>query len=191
MAKKIIIAGIGTDVGKTVVSAVLVKAMGADYWKPVQCGLERDSEKIQALVPGAFCHKESYCLASPTSPHEAAAAAGVLINNLVIPQHEKPLIIELAGGLMVPLRTDWLFMEWAKEMEAEWVLVSRYYLGSINHTLLSAAALQGQKVSLALVGERNEASKEAILARTKLPLIMELPEAPITPEQITLWSLWI
>lgn len=187
MGKKIIVAGIGTDVGKTVASAVLVKAWKADYWKPVQTGSEMDRKTIQTLVPEAVCHPECYHFQMPVSPHQAAKAEGKEITSLEVPLHERPLIIEMAGGLMVPLREDWLFFDWAKTLEAEWILVSRYYLGSINHTLLSLAALAGQKVrGLILVGDKNEDTFQVLKKRA--PILGELETASINSEQITKWA---
>lgn len=192
MGKRIIIAGIGTDVGKTIVSAVLVKAFRADYYKPVQTGLERDAMRVQELVPEAICHPECYHFLMPASPHQAAQAEGKVIEEITVPETQNPLVIEMAGGLMVPLRQDWLFLDWAKALDAEWVLVSRYYLGSINHTLLSLAALTDQKMKgLVFVGEKNEESYEAICSLSKVPVLLELPEALITQEQIAEWASWI
>jgi len=190
LRKRYVIAGIGTDVGKTVVSAILVKALKAAYWKPVQSGLERDTDKVQELVPEAICYPEAYHFKMPASPHQAARAEGVVIESIPVPYHEGPLVIEMAGGLMVPLRSDFLSLDWAKTLDAEWILVSRYYLGSINHTLLSLAALEGQKIKgVVLVGDVNEASREAIAFRS--PILLEIPQAQITPEQITSWAnLW-
>ena len=190
MQKRYVVAGIGTDVGKTIVAAILVKALKAAYWKPVQSGLERDTDIIQTLIPEARCYPEAYHFKMPASPHQAAAAEGLIIESLPVPYHEGTLIIELAGGLMVPLRPDLLSLDWAKTLEAEWILVSRYYLGSINHTLLSLAALEGQKVKgVVLIGDLNEASREVIAQRS--PILLEIPKAEITPEQITIWAnLW-
>lgn len=100
----IIVAGIGTDVGKTVVCSILIDALEADYWKPVQCGQDSDREKIEQLVPGCKTHREAYALKAPCSPHHAAQLEGATIDPIQIhpPQSERPLIIEGCGGLLVP-----------------------------------------------------------------------------------------
>jgi dethiobiotin synthetase len=151
-AKRYFVAGIGTDVGKTVASAVLVQALQADYWKPIQAGdLENtDRMKVQNLVSNAtsIFHSEHYLLPYPLSPHASAAIAGVEVDveAIQIPETMAPLIIEGAGGLMVPINYEVLYIDWVKKMELEVILVSRHYLGSINHTLLSAEAMKSRSI---------------------------------------------
>lgn len=175
MNQQYIIAGIGTEVGKTVIAAILTEQLKADYWKPVQAGdlHDTDTHKVERWIsnPHTVCHPEAYRLHTPMSPHEAARRDGVRIDasKLVIPSTKKPLVIELAGGLMVPLREDYLIIDWLEQIKIPVVLVSRFYLGSINHTILSVDALQRRGIPLAGIvfnGEMVESSKQAILAYT-------------------------
>lgn len=172
---KIVVAGIGTEVGKTIVSAIFCQAFSIDYWKPIQSGSneDNDTEKISELVnqpieifPNAHCFKE------PLSPDQAAKLEGITIDpsTIQIPYSDN-LVIEPAGGLMVPLTEDgFLFSDLLKKWELPVVLVSRFYLGSINHTLLSIEFLKSQNLSLAgivFTGEINEESEKII--RLKAP----------------------
>ncbi|MFN0202629.1 MAG: dethiobiotin synthase [Bacteroidia bacterium] len=150
--KKYFVTGIGTDVGKTVASAILVEALGADYWKPTQSGdlNQTDTMEVKNLVSNPHCsfYPETYRLTKPLSPHAAAWHDGVQINldNIIPPKHNRPLIIEGAGGLMVPLNNDYLIIDLIEKLNAEVILVSQNYLGSINHTLLSVEALLKRKI---------------------------------------------
>lgn len=152
MPRPILITGIGTDIGKTLVAAIVTEALGADYWKPVQAGYETgtDAQTVAALVsnPDTVIHKESYCLSMPASPHIAAAREGIEIDLSVLVNHcnqivhaagNKPLIVEGAGGLLVPLNKNETIADLATAIDADIILVSRNYLGSINHSRLTAA----------------------------------------------------
>lgn len=156
------ITGIGTGVGKTLVSAIVAEALGADYWKPVQAGWEdgTDTHTIQDLVSNPVCkvHPEVYRLQTPASPHIAARVDGVQIDTTVIKAAmqtilatigDKPLVIEGAGGLLVPLSADVLMADLIKELNAKVMLVSRNYLGSINHSLLTAAYCKSNDIEVA------------------------------------------
>ncbi len=156
------ITGIGTGVGKTLVSAIVTEALGADYWKPVQAGWEdgTDTDTIQQLVQNPLCkvHPEVYRLQTPASPHIAARVDGVQIETTVIKAAmqtilatigDKPLVIEGAGGLLVPLSSDVLMADLIKELTAKVILVSRNYLGSINHSLLTAAYCKSHNIEVA------------------------------------------
>lgn len=153
--KRYFITGIGTDVGKTVASAIVVEALKADYWKPVQAGdLDNtDTMKVKALVsnPRSKFHPEAYRFSSAMSPHAAAAAENITIEpgKLLLPATTNTLIIEGAGGLMVPLTNQFLVIDLIEQLKAEVVIVSRNYLGSINHTLLTFAALKSRNISIA------------------------------------------
>ncbi|GEO05373.1 ATP-dependent dethiobiotin synthetase BioD [Adhaeribacter aerolatus] len=192
--KRIFVTGIGTEVGKTVVSAILTEALEADYWKPVQSGAETDSdtETVKALIQNrkSFFHPEAYRLPLPLSPHEAAEAAGVniLLENIKLPSTANHLIIEGAGGLFVPLNQKDLIVDLLPAFGCEVVLVSRNYLGSINHTLLTWEALKIRNIKvLGLVfnGEPNAATENFILNYTGIPkLLSVLPEKALTPEII-------
>ena len=149
---KLFVTGIGTDVGKTVISAVLTEKLGADYWKPVQAGdLDNsDTIKVKELVSNSqsVFHDESFRLNHPMSPHAAAQREGVEINldDFKIPETANNLVIEGAGGLMVPLNDRDCLIDLIETLGAEVVLVSRNYLGSINHTLLSIEALKSRGI---------------------------------------------
>lgn len=193
MKQRIIVAGIGTDTGKTVASAILCSALKADYWKPVQAGdLENtDSHKIAKWSPDTIIHQEAYRLSQPMSPHAAAAIDGVQVEapNLQIPTTDKPLIIELAGGLMVPMREDFLNIDWVAQIQLPVILVSNYYLGSINHTLLSLSALKSRNIPLLGIifnGEKNKSTFDVIMNRSNAKCLLEINrETEITPEIIT------
>ncbi|WP_370088746.1 dethiobiotin synthase [Ekhidna sp.] len=195
MKQKIIIAGISTDTGKTVASAILCKALEADYWKPVQAGdLENtDSHKVKRWSPETIIHPEAYRLTQPMSPHAASDIDSVQIeaSNLQIPT-DKPLIIELAGGLMVPLRTDFLNIDWVAQVKLPVILVSNYYLGSINHTLLSLSALKSRNIPLLGIifnGEKNPSTFDVIMNRSNAKCLLEINrETEITPEIITSYA---
>ncbi|MFN5371993.1 MAG: dethiobiotin synthase [Bacteroidia bacterium] len=179
-AKRYFVAGIGTDVGKTVVSAVLVEALKADYWKPVQAGdvENTDRMKVQQLVSNteSTFHPERYLLPYPLSPHASAAMAGVEVdaNAIQIPDHKAPLIIEGAGGLLVPINYNALYIDWVKRMQLEVILVSRHYLGSINHTLLSAEALKSRGIKVKGIifnGDENNHTESVILQHTRFDFL--------------------
>ncbi len=154
LPKRIFIAGTSTGVGKTVVSAILADALHADYWKPVQCGnLENtDTHIVQSLVSNHVSnfYPESYLLRTASSPHYAAQLENVEItpDRLHVPSSEIRLLIEGAGGLMVPLSRDYLVIDLIKYLEASVILVSKNYLGSINHTLLSIEALKQRGIDV-------------------------------------------
>jgi len=190
--QKIIVAGIGTDTGKTVASAILCKALGADYWKPVQAGdlANTDSHKIKKWVPETIIHPEAYRLTQPMSPHAAAAIDDITIDesSLQIPTTNNPLIIELAGGLMVPMREDFLNIDWVAHTQLPVILVADYYLGSINHTLLSLAALKSQDIPLLGIifnGEKTPSTHDVIMNRSNARCLLEIEkEAEISQNVI-------
>jgi dethiobiotin synthetase len=195
LPRTLFVTGIGTDVGKTVVAAILTKALGADYWKPVQAGIASgtDQATVAALVPEAVCHPEAYRLALPASPHAAAAAEARVLTLAEIlaarPVTARPLVIEGAGGVLVPLAPGLLVIDLMQALDVPVVVVSRHYLGSINHTLLTVEALRARRIPIAgLVfnGPATPASESFILNHTGLPLLLAIPEEPaITPEVIS------
>jgi dethiobiotin synthetase len=154
LPKRIFVAGIGTGIGKTVTSAILTQALHADYWKPMQCGNldETDTDFVRAMVSNNVtkCYKEVYRLHTASSPHYAAQAENVEIkpSDFVIGDHEIRLVIEAAGGLMVPISKDYLIIDLIKHLQASVILVSQNYLGSINHTLLSIEALKHRGIDV-------------------------------------------
>ena len=155
--KPIFITGTGTDVGKTLISAILTESLHADYWKPVQAGFAEgtDSLFIKEMISNdqSVIHPELYKLKMPASPHLAAPAEQKEITIQEIKDHlpgtKNHLIIEGAGGLMVPLNQKELILELIKELDAKVIIVSRNYLGSINHSLLTAAVLKKENVDVA------------------------------------------
>ena len=183
--QRYVVAGIGTEIGKTVVSAILCHALVADYWKPVQAGeLDfSDSHKVQqwAALSDAQVHQEAYALNQPMSPHAAAPLDGVEISmdHFQLPESDHPLIVELAGGIMVPLNDRHLNLDLLKQWQLPVILVSRYYLGNINHSLLSAAILQQHGIPVKgwiLNGDTVQPTKEAILSFSGIPLLAEIPD---------------
>ena len=201
MKKAFFVTGIGTDIGKTVVSAIFTEAMKADYWKPVQCGdLENtDSDVVKNLVSNAVSqiHPETYKFKMPASPHKAAKAEEIEINpaNFRLPETSNSLIIEGAGGLMVPLLENFLVIDMIQKFNAEVILVSMNYLGSINHTLLSVEALKSRGIKIKGIvfnGEREESTENFILDYTKLPCLLRIEKTEnITKEIVKKYSMKI
>ena len=151
---RIFVTGIGTEVGKTVISAILTEALKADYWKPIQAGdLDySDTHKVVELISNSKSnfHEETFRLNHSMSPHAAAERdeVEICLSDFQIPTTDKHLIIEGAGGLMVPLNNKDCIIDLIEQSEAEVILVSRNYLGSINHTLLSIEALQKRHIPI-------------------------------------------
>ena len=157
MLTPIFITGTGTDVGKTFIAAIVTEALQADYWKPVQAGYAEgtDSLWIQKMLANkkSVIHPELYRLAMPASPHIAAPAENkkITIKEIIthLPKTNNQLIIEGAGGLMVPLNQEELTLGLIKKLKAKVIIVSKNELGSINHSLLTAAVLKKEKVNVA------------------------------------------
>lgn len=178
----IFITGIGTDVGKTIVSSVFVKALNADYFKPIQAGdlHYSDTDKVKALVNADSSHfySNAYALNSPMSPHASAEIDQVKINKDHInrPGSDKDLIIEGAGGLLVPINQQHCIADLIKPNDKV-ILVSRHYLGSINHTLLSHHYLTSKRIDyeLLFVGEENKSTESIITKMTGKHPIGRLP----------------
>jgi dethiobiotin synthetase len=192
---KYFIAGIGTDVGKTLVSAILTEALQANYWKPVQCGIEggTDRETISSLITNSktVCYTEGYCFTEPASPHLAAGLANekIRLENLHLPELNNRLVIEGAGGLLVPLNDTNYVVDLAKEFEAEIILVCRNYLGCINHSLLSIDYLIRNEFAikgLVLNGNFDKAVKSAIINYTEIPVIAEIPDMTLVSKDSVL-----
>jgi dethiobiotin synthetase len=186
MSKRpIFITGIGTGIGKTIVSAIMVEHFKADYWKPIQSGdLDNsDTMKVQSLVSNATSvfHPESYRLNQPYSPHKSASLDGFMIDpaKIMPPQTQNQLIIEGAGGLMVPLNEDFFIIDLIKQLKAEVILVSKNYLGSINHTLLSLEILKFRNIPVKAIvfnGDQDEYSERLIIDQAKGATIVHISE---------------
>jgi dethiobiotin synthetase len=153
----IFITGTGTDVGKTLIAAIVTEALEADYWKPVQAGYSEgtDSLFVEKMISNkkTKIHPELYRLKMPASPHLAAPAEGkeIKIKEIIehLPKTKNQLIIEGAGGLMVPLNQKELILNLIKKLNAQVIVVSKNELGSINHSLLTAAVLKKEKINVA------------------------------------------
>ncbi|MBO0321260.1 dethiobiotin synthase [Muricauda sp. CAU 1633] len=177
------ITGISTEVGKTLASAIVVEALQADYWKPIQAGdLDNsDSHKVEALISNdkTEIHTNSYALKTPMSPHAAAAIDGITIdlNKIVPPETKNHLVIEGAGGLLVPLNdTDTIFD--LIQLHYKVIVVSRHYLGSINHTLLTLQKLQEKKVKVGIIfsGDEHPTTEEIILKKSEVTFLGRINE---------------
>jgi dethiobiotin synthetase len=187
------ITGIGTDVGKTVISAIVVKALNADYWKPVQAGdlAYSDTHKVMAMVDDnkIIFHDNAYALNTPMSPHGAAKIDGVEISlsNIKTPKTNNHLVIEGAGGLLVPLNHKNTIADLISK-EDKIILVSRHYLGSINHTLLSLEFLKQKgfkNIGIIFNGDKHESTESIILSKTNAKFVGRVnEEKEITPEII-------
>jgi dethiobiotin synthetase len=185
--KKIVVAGIGTGVGKTLIAAILTEALTADYWKPVQAGnLDfTDTDFVKKHISGtkSFFHTERFRLAMPMSPHAAAKTDGIEIDlqELTIPESANTIVIELAGGLMVPLNEKQLNIDLLKQWDVPVILVSQNYLGSINHTLLSVEVLKKYEIDLRGIifnGKENPSSEDFILNYTGVHCVGRVNEEP-------------
>jgi dethiobiotin synthetase len=182
---KYFITGIGTNVGKTIVSAILTEALKADYWKPVQSGVAEGTDKglVSSLITNttSVCHNESYCFQEPASPHLAASLENqkIKLEQMHLPDTQNDLIIEGAGGILVPLNDSNYVIDLAQEFEADVILVCRNYLGCINHSLLSIDYLVKNNFpvkGIVLVGNFDKAVKLAITNYSELPVLAEIPE---------------
>ena len=154
MSKTYFITGIGTGIGKTIVSSIVTEKLQADYWKPIQSGDldQSDSMKVESLISNSktVIHQEAFRLTQPLSPHLSAKLdnTDLSIDKLFTPSTDNTLIIEGAGGLMVPLNDRELLIDYIIALKVEVILVSQNYLGSINHTLLSLELLKARNVTV-------------------------------------------
>lgn len=185
------VTAIHTDSGKTLVSAILCEALQAGYWKPIQAGFPTDSETVAQLISNAktTIHPEAYVLKMPASPHASAKAEGIEINRgkIKLPLPSQDLIIEGAGGCLVPLAKDFFVTDLITMFQAEVILVSNLYLGSINHTLLTVEALKSRGISIKGIifnGEPNAESESIILSTTKLPVLLRVLQEPTITKEV-------
>jgi dethiobiotin synthetase len=199
--KPLFITGIGTGIGKTVVAAILTESLKADYWKPIQSGdLDNsDTMKVQGLISNnkTVFHPEAYRLTQPYSPHKSAALDGIEIhlNNIKLPETNNTLIIEGAGGLMVPINNKELMIDLIKHLNAEVVLVIQHYLGSINHSLLSLEALYSRNIPVRAFifnGDSDEYSEDVIKAHAEgertisIPRLLTLNKESVASQSIVI-----
>ncbi|MEJ2409300.1 MAG: dethiobiotin synthase [Novosphingobium sp.] len=184
-APTIIVTGTDTGIGKTVFAAALASALNACYWKPIQAGIEEDGTDAQriARLGGLPCEQvlpETYCLATPCSPHLAAEIDGVAIDpaRLALPQVDGALVVEGAGGVLVPISRSETYADQFARWDKPVVLAARTQLGTINHTLLSIEALRSRGVPLlgvAFIGDPVEDSEATICAMAHVRRLGRLP----------------
>lgn len=180
------ITGIGTDVGKTIAAAIITESLKADYWKPIQAGdLDKsDSKKAQKLISNeeSFFYPEGFKLKTPMSPHAAAEIDGVELSSKKIkrPKTSKDLVIEGAGGLLVPLNSKETILDLIQPKDKV-IIISRHYLGSINHTLLTIEVLKNRGFSIAGIifnGDENKSTEQVILEMTGVNFIGRIENEP-------------
>lgn len=180
------VTGIGTEVGKTVASAILTETLEADYWKPIQAGdLDNsDSHKVEKLISNdkTVFHKNSFALKTPMSPHAAAEIDDVIITSKKIkrPEIKGDLVIEGAGGLLVPISDKETIAD-LMQVEDRIILVSRHYLGSINHTLLTVEALKSRGLNcfgIIFSGEENKSTESIIQKMSGIPILGRIEQEP-------------
>ncbi|WP_456439062.1 dethiobiotin synthase [Psychroserpens sp.] len=179
------ITGIGTDVGKTVASAIITEALEADYWKPIQAGeLEHcDTKEVELLVSNKISkfHKNSYALQTPMSPHAAAEIDNISIDlkHIKLPKTKNNLVIEGAGGLLVPINDKSTILDIIKP-NYKVIVVSRHYLGSINHSLLTLNLLKdkGFDISVIFSGNEHKTTEDIIKKITDVKVIGRIDEEP-------------
>ncbi len=189
--KTYFITGISTEVGKTIASAIVTEALEADYWKPVQAGeLDfADMHKVEKLVSNSTSkfHPNSYALHTPMSPHAAAEIDKLTIdiNKIRKPRTKNHLVIEGAGGLLVPLNDTHTILDLI-EPTYKVIVVSRHYLGSINHTLLTVQLLKekGFEVSLIFSGTMHTSTESIIQKMTNAPIIGRIDEEPYFDQNV-------
>lgn len=183
--KGIVVAGTGTGIGKTFIASILTEALEADYWKPVQAGnpefTDTDFVKQHITNQKSFFHPEAYRLSAPMSPHAAAKIDGIEIvpDKLSIPETLNTIVIEPAGGLMVPLNDKQLNIDLLQQWNLPVILVSQNYLGSINHTLLSVELLKNRGINLLGIifnGVRNPSTEEFILEYTGVDCLARISQ---------------
>ncbi|MFW0736581.1 dethiobiotin synthase [Flavobacterium sp. T12S277] len=189
---KIFITGISTDVGKTVTSAIVVEALEADYWKPIQAGDLNfsDTHKVKSHISNSKSqfYPNAYELNTPASPHLAAEIDGVTIDikKIVEPETTNHLVIEGAGGLFVPLNEKETIVDLIQS-DYKVIVVSRHYLGSINHTLLTIEAIQNRGFEVAGIifsGNENESTESLILNKTGVQCIGRIDDEPYFDQNV-------
>lgn len=191
--KPIFITGTGTDVGKTLISAIITEALHADYWKPVQAGFTdgTDSLFIQEMISNnkTKIHPELYRLKMPASPHLSAPAEEkkIKIKEIIahLPKTKNHLIIEGAGGLMVPLNTKEMILNLIKKLQAKVIIVSKNELGSINHSLLTAAVLKKEKIKVLgwIFTEEYKSYEQEIAGWSGYPVISSVTHLPVISKE--------
>lgn len=186
---KIVVVGIDTEVGKTVVATLIAMALDGSYWKPVQCGTPSDLAWVEGYLTQK-CYPSAYFFKTPCSPHLAARIEGITPDpgKITPPEHNGVLIIEGTGGVLAPLNESETWADVAVHWDAYWVLVHRHYLGSLNHFLLTVESLKQRKVPLAGVifnGVGDLATEEMLLNKARCPCLARLNwETKLTPRRM-------
>lgn len=184
---RLFITGIDTNIGKTLTSAIFCKALGADYFKPIQCGDLDNSDTKKMIDWGINRFPEALRLPLPKSPNFASPSP-IRLENINLPQTKNPLVVEGAGGVLVPLNQNDYIIDLAKKWNLPVVLVCKSYLGSLNHTLLSVDAIRSRGIEikgLVFNGETNEESENFLEKRTGLRILLKIrQEKEITPKVI-------
>ena len=191
--KRFFVTAIDTDSGKTLVSAILCEAFGADYWKPIQSGLPKDSDQIKTLTsnPNTIIHRERYLLNTPASPHAAAKIDNVEIklDDFELPLTNHSLIVEGAGGCLVPINDKHFIIDIIQKLNIPTVVVADLYLGSINHTLLTLEALRSRSIKVAGIifnGQPNPESERIILKHGNLPCLLNIKKEDVINRECVL-----
>jgi dethiobiotin synthetase len=188
--KGICVAGIDTEVGKSVVSMLLAKAFDFSYWKPVQSGgLDMsDTLFVNKHAPEVHCIPERFRFSKPVSPHEAAQhdKVSVQLSDFELPTSNKPVLVESAGGVMSPVSLDFTNLQLFEKLNLPVVLVVKNYLGSINHTLLSLSVLKSKLnvVGIIVSGDCNSASEEAYERLGGVPILHHVPVLNFTAQSV-------
>jgi dethiobiotin synthetase len=189
---KLFITGISTDVGKTIASAIITESLQADYWKPIQAGDidNSDSHKIKSLISNdkTSIHSNSFLLNTPASPHFAAEIDGITIELQQVkePSTQNHLVIEGAGGILVPLNDHDCIIDLIQP-DYKVIVVSRHYLGSINHTLLTIEVLRNRNIKIAGIifsGNENKATESIILSKTGIKCIGRMEQEPYFDQNV-------
>jgi len=189
---KLFVTGIGTDVGKTIAAAIITEALHADYWKPIQAGDidNSDSHKIEKYLSNtqSKIHQNSYLLQTPASPHLAAKLDGIVIDLKKIkePKTTNHLVVEGAGGILVPLNDTETIADLIQS-DYKVIVVSRHYLGSINHTLLTIEALRQRNIKVAGIifnGDENQPTESIILSKTGIKMLGRINNEPYFDQNV-------
>lgn len=181
----VFVTGTDTGIGKTLVSAWLAHFWKADYWKPIQTGASEDSDSgtVAALAPRVVIHPPAYLYQAPLSPHEAARReqSRIDLSALVAPVTERPLVVEGAGGIMVPLNETALTVDFIERLGLPVVVVARSSLGTINHTLLTLEVLRRRHLPILGVvmnGQKNPGNRDAVEHFGGVPVLAEIQPLP-------------
>ncbi len=187
---RFVVTGTDTGIGKTIFSAALAGALGVRYWKPIQAGLDEETDsEIVARLAGVAVHPESWRLHTPASPHLAAEVDGVTIDTAALTPPPGDLVIEGAGGALVPVTRTTLYADLFARWQIPAIVCARTALGTINHSLLTIEALRARGVpihGLAFIGDAMPDSEATIAQIVGIPRLGRLPRLdPLTPKALS------